>query len=401
MKRLFLIILIFHLVVPMNSQGQEKIMNFHFRNASFDEFAASILKRSGVRIFYKEDLVKDIKVDIDKDSITVLSAVEKVIEGTSLSVSVWNQELVILPGTRLITELLAYEQPATTDSTNEKADQVPAAIQERYITGRGPGVPMVITVGHPGESTGKTRVNILGRVLDRDTGEPLISVPVYISETKTGALSDQNGYFNFTIPPGKYNIQIAYLGYAREQFLLEVLTAGDFTVRLSKVTIQLQDVVISGESQTGIHVKDPGLDQITPRNIKSLPVLLGERDVIKASITLPGIVSTEGGAGINVRGSASDQNAFYINRIPVYNTFHLFGFFSAFNPDIVRDFSIYKGHIPAEYGGRLSSVFRITTRQGNRKHVTAHGGISPVAAKSLLYQPQYRSLYNTLLYVLE
>lgn len=387
MKRFLFIILFFHLLFLLNGQGPEKIMNFHLRNASFDDFAASILKTSGVRIFYKEELVKNLKINLDTNNITVLSAVAKVIEGTNLRISTWNQELVIMPETRLITELPTYKQQITFDSTTEKTEQLPAAIGERYLPVRGPGLPRVITVGRRGEMTGKAKVNILGRVLDRETGEPLISVPVYITETKTGTLSDQNGFFNFNLSPGKYNVLTGYLGYAREQFLLEVFSAGDITVTLSKTIIQLQDVVISGESQTAIHVKDPGLDQITPQNIKSLPVLLGERDVIKASVTLPGIVSTEGGAGINVRGSASDQNAFYINRIPVYNTFHLFGFFSAFNPDIVSDFSIYKGHIPAEYGGRLASVFRITTRQGNRKHATVHGGISPVAGNVVLEGP--------------
>ena len=116
--------------------------------------------------------------------------------------------------------------------------------------------------------------------------------------------------------------------------------------------------------------------------------MMGERDVLKVSVTLPGIISSgEGGAGLNVRGSGSDQNAFYINRIPVYNTSHLFGFFSAFNSDIIKDFSIYKGHIPAQYGGRLASVFNITTRQGNRKRFTIHGGISPITANAVFEGP--------------
>ena len=117
-------------------------------------------------------------------------------------------------------------------------------------------------------------------------------------------------------------------------------------------------------------------------------MMMGERDILKVSGTLPGIVSVgEGSAGLNVRGGGSDQNAFYINKVPVYNTSHLFGFFPAFNSDIIKDFSIYKGHIPAQYGGHLSSVFNIVTRQGNRKHFTARGGISPITGNLVVEGP--------------
>ena len=150
----------------------------------------------------------------------------------------------------------------------------------------------------------------------------------------------------------------------------------------------MKEIVISGERKSDIRVKDPGLDQISIKSIKSLPMMMGERDILKVSVTLPGIVSVgEGSAGLNVRGSGSDQNAFYINRIPIYNTSHLFGFFPSFNSDIIKDFSIYKGFIPAQYGGRLASVFNITTRQGNRKRFTAHGGLSPITGNLVLEGP--------------
>ena len=157
---------------------------------------------------------------------------------------------------------------------------------------------------------------------------------------------------------------------------------------MNKAAVQLNEVVVSGERHSSIRAKDPGLDQVSMKSIKTLPVMMGERDILKVSTTLPGIVSVgEGSAGLNVRGSSSDQNAFYINRIPIYNTSHLFGFFPAFNSDIIKDLSIYKGYIPAQYGGRLASVFNITTRQGNRKRFTAHGGISPITGNIVLEGP--------------
>jgi hypothetical protein len=127
-------------------------------------------------------------------------------------------------------------------------------------------------------------------------------------------------------------------------------------------------------------------------------MMMGERDILKVAEMLPGIVTVgEGSAGLNVRGGNYDQNAFYINRIPIYNTSHLFGFFPAFNADIIKDFSIYKGHIPAQYGGQLSSVFNIIGRQGNRKRFTARGGVSPVAANLSIEGPLKKDTSSFLL----
>ena len=131
-----------------------------------------------------------------------------------------------------------------------------------------------------------------------------------------------------------------------------------------------------------------GFTQISIKNIKEIPVVLGEKDVLKVVQMLPGVQNSgEGSAGINVRGSAADQNMFFLNKIPVYNTSHLFGFFSAFNPDIIRDFSFYKSNLPAKYGGRLASVIDISSRQGNNKNFTARGGISPITARVAIEGP--------------
>jgi hypothetical protein len=130
------------------------------------------------------------------------------------------------------------------------------------------------------------------------------------------------------------------------------------------------------------------VERFSMNSLKQVPVFMGERDVIKIAQLLPGITSAgEASVGVNVRGGNVDQNIFYVNRLPVYNTSHLFGFFSAFNSDMIRDFSIYKGNVPVNYGGRLSSVFNITTRKGNNKEYTAHAGISPISAHATVEGP--------------
>lgn len=162
--------------------------------------------------------------------------------------------------------------------------------------------------------------------------------------------------------------------------------------------IDLDEFVVKGDPQMNVKTKDPGIEKIPVRTVKDLPMMMGERNILKVSGLLPGITSAgEGTAGLNVRGGSSDQNAFYINSVPVYNTSHLFGFFPAFNSDIIRDFSIYKGHIPARYGGRLSSVFNIVTRQGNRKKFMARGGVSPITAGLVAEGPLWKDKSSLLL----
>jgi hypothetical protein len=386
MRKAIAVLMSFILIQSVSGQDTERKIIMAFKG-SFTDFAEYVFQETGTKIFYAEDGLGKHIVNIEADSLTALLAVEKALEGTDFHASRWNSDIVVMKDKKLIDSLPSYNRPDTV-STEEKDLTDRTDSESRYLTVRQADAINVVTVGKKGTTSGRSNPRISGRVLDAENGEPLISVPVYISETKSGVLSDINGFFTLTLPPGKYNVNISYMGYEDQKFLLEVFSDGNFQVLLKKAAIRLQDVVITGESSSAMRIKEPGLDQISVRNIRSLPVMMGERDILKVSGTLPGIVSPgEGSAGLNVRGSGSDQNAFYLNRIPIYNTSHLFGFFSAFNSDMIKDFSIYKGHIPVEFGGRLASVFNITARQGSKKQYTAKGGISPVAANLVFEGP--------------
>jgi hypothetical protein len=253
--------------------------------------------------------------------------------------------------------------------------------EERYLTGRKADAMQTLRVGKKGLAGSRSRVTIRGRITEQQTGEVLIGATMYLAETNAGAATDQNGFLTLVVRPGSYTAVIAFMGMETKKYFLEVLSDGEFSIELKKSAIEMNEVVVFGDRQMNFRFKAPGLEKISVKEIKEIPMMMGERDILKVSEMMPGIVTVgEGAAGLNVRGGNYDQNAFYINRIPIYNTSHLFGFFPVFNADIVKDFSVYKGHIPAQYGGQLSSVFNIIGRQGNRKHFTAHGGISPIAA---------------------
>jgi len=394
LKKFLIVILFMGFSVLLNAQ-ENKYVSCKVKNISFKEFIKIIEKQTGLNIFFNPRLEDSIQVTITLDSIPPIDALTKVLNGTKHTPSRWHDHMVILDNSRLIETIPIFKQikSDTTQSYASKETQ----IDNRYMSGRSPDVIKTIHVGNKNiQSNGIVKIN--GRITDEETGEPIIGATIYIEETKTGAATDLKGYFNLLLPPGEYAANFSSMGYKPSKYKLNVYSDASINVEMENTTFYLQEAVIKGDRQMDVRYKDPGMEKLTAKQIKSIPVLMGERDIIKVSEMLPGIVSVgEGSSGLNVRGGSSDQNAFYINNIPIYNTSHLFGFFPAFNSDIIKDFSIYKGHIPAEYGGRLSSVFNITTRQGNRKNFSLHGGVNPISTNITLEGPIKKDKSSVLL----
>jgi hypothetical protein len=386
--KLLLFLNLFFIFYPDPDPGPDTLISCHFSKLPFPGFCEYVYRESGVKIYYRESWVQGITVTIDSNQISVLSAAEMALLGTGLQISTWNNDLVVLPGEKLLSGLPGFEteqEKADTLATGEKSL---TQSEERYLTGRKADVTQAIKIGSKGLAGNKSMVTIRGRITEQQTGEPVIGATMYIEDIKSGTATDQNGFLSMVIRPGSYTAVFAYMGLETKKYQLEVLSDGEFSIEMKRTVIQMKEVVVFGDQQMNIRLADPGLEKISVKTIKEIPTMMGERDILKISEMLPGIVTVgEGSAGLNVRGGNYDQNAFFINSIPIYNTSHLYGFFPAFNADIIKDFSIYKGHIPAQYGGRLSSVFTIIARQGNRKRFTARGGLSPVAANLLVEGP--------------
>jgi len=373
---------------PEFSTLPDTIVSIQVNQLPFSDFCEYIFEQSGVQIYCQVSQTDGIKVTMDEKQISVKMAVERALESTDLKVSDWHNGLVILSGEILPEKLPDYEtdhdKVAITDSLEKKLTQSEA----RYLIGRRADVTQTLQIGRKGLAGDNAPVTIRGRITEEETGEPVIGATMYIEETKNGTATDQNGFLSMVIKTGSYTAVFGFMGLETKKYFLEVMSDGEFSIEMRRTVIEMKEVVVYGDQQMNIRLRDAGLEKVSVKTIKEIPMMMGERDILKVSEMLPGIVTVgEGSAGLNVRGGNYDQNAFFINRIPVYNTSHLFGFFPAFNADIIKDFSIYKGHIPAKYGGRLSSVFNIIARQGNRKRFTARGGVSPVAASLLVEGP--------------
>ena len=365
----------------------DTLVSIHCNKAAFSVFCADIERQSGLIVYYIPQDVDSMEISLDADGISAKKAFETVLKGTGLTVSQWNGNLVILKGEPLITELPDFQNPVKEENPVETGNVLTES-EERYLKGRKARQPEIIRIGKSTFGAKPARVKILGKITAQETGEPIIGAALLIDELSTGALTDANGFLSLVLKPGNYNVRFEYMGFEKKVCLMEVNSSGEFSVELKKAITPIDEVIIIGDKKTSVISKDPGLESISSKTVKEIPTMLGERDILKVSQMMPGIVSVgEGAAGLNVRGGGSDQNAFYINKIPVYNTSHMFGFFPAFNADIVRDFSIYKGYTPAQYGGRLSSVFNIISRQGNRKLFNMHASMNPITASMTLEGP--------------
>jgi len=233
------------------------------------------------------------------------------------------------------------------------------------------------------------RYTLSGTVSEASSNETLIGVTVAISELKTGTTTNEYGFYSITLPEGEYQVIVSYLGFQEvvETINLNQNVKQDFN--LVEKTEQLQEVVVTDDVEK-LDIKKPQMSVATlaSNTIKEIPVVLGESDVIKSLILLPGVSSAgEASSGFNVRGGAADQNLILLDEAIVFNSSHLFGFFSVFNPDAIKDVKLFKGGIPARYGGRVSSVLEIFQKEGNSKEFKVNGGIGAVASRLLIEGP--------------
>lgn len=233
------------------------------------------------------------------------------------------------------------------------------------------------------------RFTLSGSVLEENSNETLIGVNIIFPNERVGTITNEYGFFSITMPKGEYEVVISYLGYKQriETIILDQNISQTFTLNES---LESLDEVIITENVEKLNIKNPqmSVNALSSSTIQQIPVVLGEADVIKAITLLPGVTSAgEGASGFNVRGGSADQNLILLDEATIFNSSHLFGFFSVFNPDAIKDLKLYKGGIPARYGGRVSSVLDIYQKEGNNKSFQANGGVGLVSSRLLVEGP--------------
>lgn len=233
------------------------------------------------------------------------------------------------------------------------------------------------------------KFTLSGLVSDGKNKETLIGVSLYISETKTSLSTNEYGFYSITLPKGTYSLSLNYLGYQTIQETINLTQDTRKNFLLYESSQQLDEVVIvQNNKRVEIRKPEMSVNKLTIQEIKEMPVIFGEVDVIKSILTLPGVTNAgEGQSGFNVRGGGADQNLVLLDEATIYNSSHLFGLFSVFNPDAIKDLKLYKGGIPSRYGGRLSSILDIYQKEGNKNDFHMNGGIGLISSRILAEGP--------------
>ncbi len=249
--------------------------------------------------------------------------------------------------------------------------------------------PLLVLLFFSVFSFSQNNYTISGTIREASSNETLIGVTIAVPELKTGTTTNEYGFYSLTLPQGEYDIVVTYLGFSDIQQSLVLDGDKKINFRMSEEAEQLDEVVVS-ENAERLDIRKPqmSVNTLAVKTIKKIPVVLGEADVIKSLLLLPGVTNAgEASSGFNVRGGAADQNLILLDEAIIFNSSHLFGFFSVFNPDAIKDVKLFKGGIPARYGGRVSSVLEIFQKEGNSKELKVNGGIGAVASRLLVEGP--------------
>ncbi|MEL6253492.1 MAG: TonB-dependent receptor [Bacteroidota bacterium] len=393
MKQLYCIsiCLLFPLIGIMgqlSAQESEIMIRKNYNQWDFGEFVQEVERENKLKFFYLDNWV---------DSLQVIqrSSPQRLEEILSASLASRKLSFVIDEGNRIILSLSPIKKELKTENVRAVRMRAPEGSRDLIAYSQllavkpdlsSEEIVRVIDIGSSDAS--KEEATIVGYVKDDETGEPIIGATVFVSELKVGVNTDQYGYYSLTLPTG--NHMLTYRSYGKDEKEQEVnlFEDGKLDMEMEDAIRQLDVVLIEAERDENVESSQMGLTTLGINALKQMPTFMGEIDVIKSAILLPGVQTVgEGASGFNVRGGSTGQNLILINQAPIFNSSHLFGFFSVFNPDIIKNFDLYKSGIPARYGGRIASVLDISMKDGNKKEFVASGGVSPVTSRLTVEGP--------------
>ena len=385
MKKISL--LFFTMFFAFQLQAQDiQIVSVDFSRATFAQLVSEIEAQTNYHFYYNPIWTDSVVINASFLKAPISKVLDEIFAGTVLHYAVSNNAIYITKERQILNELpigfFNKDQLSTIDESTfdysefEHKEKLKKQAEERLY--------------NIGTRTNNLQGNatVAGTVRDVKSGEPVIGVAIFVENPIIGAVTDQFGYFSLTLPKGKHEIKIKSVGMKSTQRHIMLYADGRLDIEIEEDITPLKEVVVESDRDARVTGMQMGMEKLDIKTMKQIPLALGETDIMKVVLTLPGVQSVgEGTVGLNVRGGATNQNLILYNDATVYNPSHLFGFFSTFNPDVLKNVELYKSGISAEYGGRLSSVLDVHSREGNLKKIHGSGGISPITGRFSLEGP--------------
>lgn len=392
MRKVLILILLLVTSHCLIAQQHDFCLKHNYNGMNFRQFTDSLLSSEGIPIFFHDEWVGDITVEQDITNCSLADLLNKTLEKIDCEFIIDPSNNILLTGnTAIFTSLPeTFFTNKSTQSMRINNDIRITKEPDRQSLQSGISTTS-ITIGNPANKVLSSQAIFSGSVKEASGGEPVAGAVVYAENAKIGSVTDNNGYFVMNLPAGQHTITLRCVGMETQTIQLTLNESGNTEIEMHEEITALRGVIVIADKGKNVSGMQIGLDKISIDLVKQIPAMMGEADVLKTAILLPGVQTVgEGAAGFNVRGGSTDQNLILLNSSPVFNSSHFFGFFSAFNPDLIKEFELYKSGIPAEYGGRISSVFEINTKSGNNKNISGSGGISPVTARLMFEGPTVR-----------
>jgi CarboxypepD_reg-like domain/TonB-dependent Receptor Plug Domain len=383
------------LLLPgIRSLGQEQQhdrVTVDLHQSSIVDFLKELERQTGYRFYYDTADFDSTKIDIRAENQPFYKVLDETFSGTGINYSVdRHRQVFIAKGEAIHTDLPPgfFDKTITDTAALAAGDTIRDYLEE---AGKRPVATLenkLFVIGDKSSATQPGMIHLAGYARDASTGEPIVGASIYIENPRIGVFSDRYGYYSISLPRGRHILNIQSIGMKDTRRLLMIYGDGKINIDMLSQVMTLKKVIVSAEKASNVKRTEMGVQKLDIKTIKQVPVVFGETDVLRVVMTLPGVKTVgEASTGLNVRGGSSDQNLILFNDATIYNPAHFFGLFSAFNPEVVKDVELYKSSIPARFGGRLSSVLDISSREGNKKDFAGSAGIGLLTSRLNLEGP--------------
>lgn len=355
----FFILLLFLCYVNVLAQDEIREIKISgaFNQTPAEQFFQELENQYHIRVYYKKEWVDTLVINSVFHEIPMVQVLNKLFGIGKLSYRFFQNEIVLFPR-------------ATVGGSSQRFDEA-----------------SVLYIGDPVNIGRYRTATIKGTVTDGKLGNRLAGAIIYVRDLDKGISTNDQGEFEINLPTGRHHLRVSYVGFEPRQQDVELIEDGAVVFDLFEETHNLGEIQVTGDNANAARTQ-MSMMKVNAKQIKELPVLMGEADVIKSVVMMPGVQSVgELSSGFNVRGGNADQNLVLLDGAPVYNTSHLFGFFSMINPDAVADVTLYKGGLPASYGDRVASVMDVQLKEGSTDHLQLDGGLGVINSRVTLQGP--------------
>jgi len=367
-------------------QSDSLLLQKNYNRMKYPDFAKAVGSDLGIKLMSNSPLSDSLVIKQERVPMYLGDVLRASFTGTKFSFYAYSPELlVVLNDYAIYDNIPQYFSEVLTTPKVETPKTIEFLSETKNLQKK---KSQNYTFGIPTDKTDKRRAVLSGHIVEAVSGEPVVGAIVIVEGLNTGVMADVNGDFLLDLPQGRHNIIIRSMGTEEKKLGVNLFANGKVNVELKNQSTAIDEVSVIANQINKIQSVQMGMENMEMKTIRALPSALGEVDIVKTATMLPGVQTVgECASGFNVRGGGVDQNLILLDGAPIFNSSHLFGFFSVFNQDVVDDFMLYKSGVPAKFGGRASSVLDVTSRNGNKDKFSATLGVSPITGRVYVEGP--------------